>query len=146
MTDNIQLTNLAKKMKINFVGVFSKDKLPSRPQVGGYIINLQDHDAGGGTHWVAMNISFDKQVTYFDSFGLRPPEEVKDFVNQYPVMSNIRHIQDMHSDLCGFYCLLFLKAIQKTKNDAKRFDDFLNMFREDKSHNEDIVKKYFALN
>ena len=62
-TDNIQLTNLAKKMKINLVGVFSKDTLPKRPQVGGYIINLQNHDAGSGTHWVAMNISFDKRVT-----------------------------------------------------------------------------------
>ena len=146
MTDNIQLTNLAEKMKINLVGVFSKDKLPSRPRVGAYIINLQDHDDGGGTHWTAFNISFDKRITYFDSFGLPPPIEVKEFVNQYPVMSNIRHIQDLQSDLCGFYVLLFLKAIQKTKNDAKRFDDFLNMFREDKSHNEDIVKKYFALN
>ena len=132
-------------MNINLVGVFSKDKLPDRVRVGGYIINLQDHDAGNGTHWTAMNISFDKRVTYFDSFGLRPPEEVKEFVGQYPIMSNNRHIQDMDSSLCGFYCLLFLKTIQKTKNDAKRFDDFLNMFRENKEHNEDIVKKYFGL-
>jgi len=146
MTDNIQLENLAKKMKINLVGVFSKDKLPSRVRVGAYIINLQNYADGGGTHWTAFNISFDKRVSYFDSFGLPPPTEVKDFVGQYPIMSNIRHIQDLKSDLCGFYALLFLKAIQTTKNDSKRFDDFLNMFREDKEHNENIVKKYFALN
>jgi len=145
MTDNIQLENLAKKMKINLVGVFSKDKLPSRVRVGAYIINLQDYDDGGGSHWTAFNISFDKKVTYFDSFGLPPPTEVKDFVGQYPIMSNIRHIQHLKSDMCGFYCLLFLKAIQQTNNSSRRFDDFLNMFREDKEHNEDIVKKYFAL-
>ena len=145
MTDNIQLENLAKKMKINLVGVFSKDKLPSRVRVGAYIINLQNYADGGGTHWTAFNISFDKRVSYFDSFGLPPPTEVKDFVGQYPIMSNIRHIQHLKSDLCGFYALLFLKAIQTTKNDSKRFDDFLNMFREDKTYNENIVKKYFAL-
>jgi hypothetical protein len=146
MTDNIQLENIAKKMKINLVGVFSKDKLPPRVRVGAYIINLQDYDDGPGTHWVSMNISFDKKVTYFDSFGLPPPTEVKDFVGQYPVMSNIRHIQHLRSDLCGFYALLFLKTIQQTNNSSKKFDDFLNMFREDKEHNEDIVKRYFALN
>ena len=144
-TTNFQLEDLAKKLKINLIGVFSKDELPERPQIGGYILNLQNSDDGGGTHWVAMNISPDRRVTYFDSFGLRPPIEVKQFVNQYPIMSNIRHIQSLDSSLCGYYSLLFLKMIQKTKNTAERFDDFLNRFREDKEHNETIVKKYFGL-
>jgi hypothetical protein len=73
MLSNIDLDNIATDHDINLVGIFSKDELPSRPKDGNYIINLEDSDAGNGTHWTAFTIIGNKYACYFDSFGFMPP-------------------------------------------------------------------------
>jgi hypothetical protein len=149
-TNNVELTNLAKKMKLNLVGIYSKDKLPDKCFVGSYIINLEDDDAGLGSHWVGLYITPKKEVLYFDSFGMPPPIEVKEFVSYKPVAMNTRQIQNVNSTLCGFYCLFFLKYIETNMKNQKKniyevYDDFLNIFRYDTIKNENIVKRYFGL-
>ena len=49
-------------------GEFPMNQLPTL-QRGAYIINTDDHDESG-EHWLALY--FDKDVEYFDSFGLYP--------------------------------------------------------------------------
>jgi len=149
-TDTLQLTNLAKKMKINLVGVYSKDTMPKKTYVGGYIINLQDSDEGNGSHWTALYITKNSEILYFDSFGLPYPVEIKEFVSNKPVAINTRQIQDINSTLCGYYCLWFLKYIETNKNNKTKsifeiYDNFLNIFRFDTIQNGDIVKKYFGI-
>ena len=51
-----------------FNGVYSRDNLP-KIKDGAYIINLDEY-SDIGTHWVALYISGDNDVTYFDSFGV----------------------------------------------------------------------------
>jgi hypothetical protein len=63
-TNNVELTNLAKKMKLNLVGIYSKDKLPDKCFVGSYIINLEDDDAGGGSHWCSSIYNIQKKKYY----------------------------------------------------------------------------------
>jgi len=149
-TNNIELTNLAKKMKLNLVGIYSKDKLPDKCFVGGYIINLEDDDAGTGSHWIGLYITPKKEILYFDSFGLPFPKEIKEFVSLKPIAMNNRQIQNINSTLCGYYCLFFLKYIETNLKNQKKnifevFDDFLNIFRYDTIKNENIVKRYFGL-
>jgi len=149
-TTNLDLTNLAHKMKINLIGIYSKNKLPQKCYVGGYIINLEDSDDGSGTHWVSLYITQKKEILYFDSFGMPPPREIKVFVNYKPIAINTRTIQNINSTLCGYYCLYFLKYIEtnlnnKIKSIFEIYDNFLNIFRFDTKRNEDMVKHFFGL-
>ena len=49
---NFDLINIIKKFKLDycFGGVYSKDQMPELQRDKFYIINLQDHDEGNGTH------------------------------------------------------------------------------------------------
>src|SRR5690349_3807171 len=79
---NFQILDKCKELKIkNFKGVFMRDELNNR-EVGKYnkneclILNL-DHSQNNGTHWTCLFIKNGISI-YFDSFGLDPPEEIKD--------------------------------------------------------------------
>ena len=54
---NFDLIDIIKDMKLDkhFGGVYSKDQLPKElMRETFYIVNLQDHDEGNGSHWVAF--------------------------------------------------------------------------------------------
>jgi hypothetical protein len=82
-----------------FKGIFMQDdKLPSD---GCYIVNLDKH-TGPGTHWVAVSNTYSM---YFDPFGVPPSDKIK--VKYY----NSFEIQHALEDLCGEYCIWFLKHV-----------------------------------
>ena len=48
----------------------------------GMVINLDPHDKPG-SHWVALYTNFDKnQIYFFDSFGKKPKNKIKKFINK----------------------------------------------------------------
>jgi hypothetical protein len=47
---NVDLEEYARKYKLPLVGVFSKDQLPDKVQVGSYYVNMQNSDDGSGSH------------------------------------------------------------------------------------------------
>jgi hypothetical protein len=55
---NIDIINIINKYDLNycFGGVYSKDKLPLLKPNTFYIINLENHNKGPGTHWTAFII------------------------------------------------------------------------------------------
>jgi hypothetical protein len=67
-----------------------------------------------------------------DSYGIVPPEAVKDYSKRSKkkdVIYNTKQIQSLRSDFCGQYSLLFLYYMQKEKNSLnKRFEKFLKTF------------------
>ena len=83
MITNFDIEEIAKGLKLPIIGVFSKDKLPQRRSVGSYYVNMEDHDKGSGTHWVFMRIFDCGSAVYFDSFGISPPEPVRDFLKPF---------------------------------------------------------------
>jgi hypothetical protein len=83
----------------NFKGVFMQDE--KLPNSGCFIMNL-DRKSGKGTHWVA--VSYDCDI-YFDPFGIAPPDKIN--VKYY----NSFEIQHAQEDLCGEYCIWFLKHV-----------------------------------
>lgn len=144
MLSNFNLEDIAEKMDLDLIGVFSKDTLPNERKVGAYIINLQDNDAGGGTHWTAFKIFENGKACYFDSFGLIAPKDVDIFLKPFkPYATNNRHIQDIKSDKCGYFCLAFIdffnKFNSKTNDVYDAYDDFLNMFSANQRQNDKIV-------
>ena len=49
---NFDLQDLALKYNLPLIGVYSKDELPKKIQVGSYYVNMQDSTEGNGTHWI----------------------------------------------------------------------------------------------
>ncbi len=66
------------------------------PKSGSYVLNLDDM-SGPGTHWVAVY-----EGEYFDSYGLPPPEVLKD-----KVMANSKRLQYAR-DSCGEWSVLYI--------------------------------------
>ena len=48
-------------------------------------------------------------VVYFDSFGVeRIPKEIKTFINNKNIITNIFRIQAYASIMCGYFCIGFI--------------------------------------
>ena len=142
---NYDLEELAHKYKLPLIGVFSKDELPDKLQVGSYYINMQNSTDGQGTHWILVKIFDAKHAFYFDSFGERIPIEVMEFLKNYkPIPYSHRQIQDVRSSRCGLYvvaCDLYMSQIKRRKM-LEQFDDFLNMFKGDTKQNDSILVEF----
>ena len=117
---DIELENYAKHLHIPyFKGVFMKDQLSNKIRKNeSMIINLDD-SIGQGTHWVCF-LKKDTVINYFDSFGVKPPNELLDYFasqNQKPKASylenfdvyyNVDQNQKFNEVICGHLCLDFL--------------------------------------
>ena len=159
---NFDLHRLCKKMDLPIVGVFSKDELKGVPQqIGTYYINMSDsHKAG--THFVCFKIVCDEdrgnykgkkgkakqcEALYFDSFGIDMPNDVREYLKNFsPVVWNNRHIQNIQSDVCGWFCLLFDYALEHQQMDDNYVDDykrFLNNWSDNTITNTKLLKSIF---
>ena len=84
-----------------FNGVYSRDNLP-KIKDGAYVINLDEY-SDIGTHWVALYVQ-NNNVTYFDSFGVEHiPKEIKAFINNKNIKTNIFRIQAYDSIMYGYF-------------------------------------------
>ena len=109
---NYDLIKLSKKLKIkNFRGIFMRDNLPPKiNMIECGIVNL-DSSNNNGTHWVCYHKNKAK-CYYFDSFGLDPPIELKNYLKVDIELSTFQ-IQKLNTHQCGYYCLLVLKLLDK---------------------------------
>ena len=83
-----------------FNDVYSRDKLPKTIKNEGYLINLDEY-ADVGTHWIAFYVE-NIQIIYFDSFGVEyTPKEIRDFIGNKNIKTNIFRRQTNNSVLCG---------------------------------------------
>ena len=66
---NFDIIKIIEDMKLSHVfgGVYSKDQLPILERNKFYIINLQDSDAGNGTHWTVFFYNKPLKSIYYDS-------------------------------------------------------------------------------
>ena len=164
MLTNFQLIDLAKSMKYPLERVCFKTELCEEPLKYncGYIINLHDEtnettgEDNDGSHWTALYVEKHAngriQPFYFDSYGVAPPEEVKQFVGEY-VPYSTKDIQSICADICGFYCSAFLFFVSASRfrchniyNDA---ETFLEMFKDlnlshDFKQNEWMLSQFFS--
>ena len=99
------------KNEPKFNGVYSRNNL-SEIKDGAYVINLDEHESIG-THWIALNINA-KNVRYFDSFeDEHIPEEIKKFIGNKNIITNIYRIQEYDSIMCGYFCIGFINFYVK---------------------------------
>ena len=83
-------------------------------------------------------------VTYFDSFGVEHiPKEIKEFINNKNIKTNIFRIQAYDLVMCGYFCIGFIDFMLK----GKTLTEFTNLFSSNNfKKNDDIVLKYFMNN
>lgn len=128
-----------------FAGVFSKDELPKLKPNKFYIINMQNHE-DPGTHWVYLDTLRPNFAYYFDSFGIPPPEVVKDRVHEsgrQGIMSGVQ-LQELGTETCGYMCIL----IAEERIKGKKFKDILQytFHLNNPKANEIMIKSLFVGN
>ena len=138
---NFELIDLIKDFKLDnhFGGVYSKDQLPELIKDKFYIINLQDQDDGGGTHWTAFYYNYPSTSIYFDSYGFIAPRDVQKRITPY--IFNDTEIQDFNSSACGFYCIAFIKFLHNKTDKQEMFKTFLKLFNLETIQNDKILQK-----
>ena len=122
-----------------FIGVYNRDNLPDKIKNGAYVINLDEY-SDIGTHWITLYVN-NKTVTYFDSFGIEHiPKEVKKFLGNRNIISNIYRIQNYDSIMCGYFCIGFIDYMFK----GKSLTDYTYLFSPNNfKKNDDIILNYF---
>lgn len=137
---NQQLQNIE-----NYQGSFAVDEL-NEIKLAYYptmvIINL-DKRSMGGSHWISVAV-YKTKVFICDSLGgVKPnnpfPPELSFFLNNLLRKRRLlitKRLQPINSQLCGLYCITFVKEL--SKNNC--FYDFLNLFSCNLQQNDDIIK------
>ena len=108
--------------ELRFNGVYSRDNLP-KIKDGAYVINLDEY-SDIGTHWVALYIQ-NNDVTYFDSSGVEHiPKEIKTFVGNKCIKTNVFRKQSYDSIMCQYFCIGFIDLMLA----GKTLTEFKNLF------------------
>ena len=125
-----------------FNGVYSRDNLSNKIKDGAWLINLDEY-SDIGTHWIVLYVK-NNVVTYFDSFGVEHiPKEIKTFIKNRSIKTNIFRIQAYDSIMCGYFCIAFIDFMFK----GKSLTEYTNLFSpNDFKKNDDTILNYFMSN
>ena len=82
--------------------------------------------------------------TYFDSFGVEHiPKEIKTFINNKNIKTDIFRIQAYDSIMCGCFCIGFIVFMLK----GKTLTEYTNLFSpNDFKKSDDIILSCFMSN
>ena len=124
-----------------FNGVYSRGNLP-RIRDGAYVINLDEY-SDIGTHWIVLHVQ-NNDVTYFDNCGVEHiPEEIKTFIGNKNIKTNIFRIQEYDSIMCGYFCIGFIDFMLT----GKTLTNFTNLFSPNNfKKDDDIILNYYMTN
>lgn len=108
-----------KNSSYKFKGVYRVNDLPINlfKEDKWFVIFNLDRE-GSGSHWTSM-IKDGKYFLYFDSFGFRPPDDLRNMIKLNSkrgiVYSSNYQQQPLESDMCGWFCLNWLSKMLKSK-------------------------------
>ena len=108
---------------------------------GAYVINLHEYESIE-THWIALYVNAEN-VTYYDSFGVEHvPKEIKKFIGNKNIITNIYRIQAYDSIRCGYFCIGFVDFMLKGKSLYTK--EYTKLFSPNEyKKNDKIILKYF---
>ena len=132
------LINKDAALKIQFLGAFAADKLPTYMPVGkGLIVNCCKRKLPGH-HWLALYQSSVEKVEFFDSYGRKPCFYGLKIKTAKLIQSNDVQLQNIFSNVCGLYCVLYLFHRVRGNSMSK----MVNMFsRHNTVLNDSLVRK-----
>ena len=102
-------------MAFNMIeGCYSKEQIPLIENNKSLIFNLQNSNESG-SHWVSLSRK-DDNIFIFDSFGIGDiPNKLYKIYKNYNIIRNIYRIQDLNSNICGLFSVLFCLYKQRFK-------------------------------
>ena len=115
-----------------FNGVYSRDNLPNKIKDEAYVINLDEY-SDIGSHWIALCVKNNNNITYFDSSGVEHiPKEITKLISHSSssalqnknIKTNIFRIQAYDSIMCGYFCIGFINFMFK----GKTLTEYTNLF------------------
>ena len=118
------------------------NNLPNKIKDGAYVINLDEY-SDLCTHWIALYVK-NNDITYFDSFGVEHiPKEIKAFIKNRNIETNIFRIQAYDSIICGYFYIGFIDFMLK----GKSLTEYTNpVSPNDFKKNDDTILNYFMNN
>ena len=116
--------------------------MPNKIKDVTYVTNLDEY-SDIGTHWIALYVK-NNDDTYSDSFRVEHiPKEIKAFIKNRNIKTNIFRIQAYDSIMCGYFCIAFIDFMLK----GKSLTEYKNLFSPyDFKRNDEIVLKHFMSN
>ena len=83
-------------------------------------------------------------VIYFNSFGVEHiPKEIRAFINNKNIKTNIFRIQAYDSIMCGYFCIGFIDFMLA----GKTLTEYTNLFSpKNFKKNDDTILNYFMSN
>ena len=141
---NIKIQQICQVLSIHLQGILMKDQFSINSPNGIYIVNLDDSD-GPGTHWTLLIKMKNNKYLYFDSFGAPPPQTILDTLKIDPnkLQYNDQQIQDIKSQSCGYFAMLFAYYYSREKTPNKTIIAFLSNFTTDEKQNDKVLRKIF---
>ena len=93
---------------------------------------------------VALWVNNSNNITYFDSFGVEHiPKEIKAFIKNKNIKTNIFRIQAYDLIMCGYFCTGFIDFMLKGKN----LTEYANLFSPNNfKKNDDVILNYLMNN
>ena len=87
--------------------IYLQNILANTTKDGACVVNLDEYKSIG-TYGIAFYVN-GNNVTYFDSFGVEHiPKEIKRFIGNKNIITNIFRIQAHNSIKCGYFCIGFV--------------------------------------
>ena len=120
-----------------FNSVSSRKNIP-KIKDGAYVINLDEYKSIE-IHWIALHVNANN-IVYFDCFGVEHiPKEVKEFIGNKNILTNIYRKQ-AYDSMCGYFCIGFIDFMLK----GKSLLDYTNLLSPNYyEKNDKIILKYF---
>ena len=123
-----------------FKAVYSRDNLP-KIKDRRYIINLDEYP-DIGTHWIDFYVQ-NNDVIYFNWFGVKHiPKEIRTFIGNKNIKTNIFRIQAYDSIMCGYFCIGFIGFMLARKT----LSEFTNLFSPNSLKNDNMILNYLMTN
>ena len=100
-------------LKVNFLGVFSRDKLPKisrRTRFPACLVVNSAPASQAGEHWLAIYFLDSIHCEFFDSYAYHPGfYGLSEYLAKFSVTATVDHtLQSLESAVCGHYCILYL--------------------------------------
>ena len=93
-----------------FAGVYVRDQLPKSVRYPAAMVWNTDPADQPGEHWVAAYFSEDGKGEYFDSYGLEPQPNFKQYLDRHSICWtwNQSQLQDLWTSACGHFCVFYV--------------------------------------
>lgn len=127
-----------------FIGAFSFDELPTKPNGEFSVIINTDSSKGQGEHWLAL-VRKGSMYYFYDSYGRGPFDvlftpgfrnKMAEYIDGHCV-SNTKWIQQIVSNVCGHHSVYFVREMKSSD-----FKKVLAVFTGNLKRNDEYVLRY----